>query len=286
MMLKKQTTCLALLLLLASAAGAAVGIRGPGKYSGIVVFDRWDTCYIYDGAYLIYASETVKERLRKYEGRYVEVYAKEVIQPMNPGDARIMKFDILSVSPARPRAPRYKNLAITAEPLFEPGRKPRFALAIENRGGQDVKVAQFSITPTLLGEKDEADIFSPSDGESEARITRSGLDLAKLFYKEHSVVTKPDGQTTTLTKGFSFEVQDANSLPEELLIPAGQTVRITVALNVPPGDYDFLFACDVGIRESRRIASNIISFNVSDDSFVSLLNDRPLDTGSDENTNP
>lgn len=284
-MLKKHATSLAVLLL--SAAAALAGIRGPGRYRGVVLFDRWDTCYIYDGVWLMYVSEKEKGRLRKYEGRHVEVYAKEVIQPVNPGDGRIMKFDLLSASPAETRTPRYKDLWVTAEPLFEPGRKPRFALALENRGGADVRVGQSSITPTLLGEKDELDFFSPSDGRSEARITRCGLNNAKEFHKERSVTsTKPDGQKVTLTKRYAFEVEDGDDLPAELLVPAGGTLRVVVALEVPPGTYDFLFGCDIGIRENRRIASNVVSFRVGDDGFTSLLNDRPRGTDSDENSNP
>jgi hypothetical protein len=282
---KKHATSLAIILL--SAVAALAGIRGPGKYSGVVVFDRWDTCYIYDGVFLMYVAEKEKGRLRKYEGRHVEVYAKEVVQPMNPGDGRITKFDLLSSSGQRPHAARRKDLWITAEPLFEPGRKPRFALAVENRGGADVKVSQSSITPTLLGEKDEYDDFSPSDGKSEARITRCGLDNAKDFYEERSVTsTKPDGQKTTLTKRYAFEVEDGGGLPAELLVPAGQTLRVVVALEVPPGIYDFLFGCDIGIRENRRVVSNVVSFQVGDDGFTSLLNDRPQGTDSDENSNP
>jgi hypothetical protein len=281
----KRATSLALLLLLASAAHA--GIRGPGKYRGVVFFDRWDTCYIYDGAFLMYVAEKEKGRLRRFEGRHVEVNAKQVIQPMNPGDARIVEFDLLSSSGSRPPTPRFKDLSVTAEPLFEPGRKPRFLLAVENRGRVNVKVNQSSITPTLLGEKDEGEFFSPSDGKSEARITRCGLDSAELFYAEHGVVlTKPDGQKTTLTRRYSFKVEDGRSLPAELLIPAGQTVRVTVALDIPPGAYDFLFGCDVGIQESRRIASNIISFDVGEDGSASPMNNRSLDTDSDENSNP
>ena len=32
-----------LLLFLAASANGA--IRGPGKYSGVVIFDRWDSCF-------------------------------------------------------------------------------------------------------------------------------------------------------------------------------------------------------------------------------------------------
>lgn len=284
-MLKKCVTSLALLVLLAAAAHA--GLLGPGKYRGIVLFDRWDTCYIYDGAYLMYVAEKEKERLRKYEGQYVEVNAKEVIQPRNPGDARIDKFDLLSSSAPKPRGARLKNLALTVEPLFEAGHKPRFALVVQNRGREDVQVRQLSISPTLLGEKDESDDFSPSDGKSEARITRCGLDSAKHFYSAHGVeFTNPDGRKTTRMKGYSFAVEDDGSLPDEILIPAGQSLRVVVSLDIPPGTYDFLFGCDIGILGNRQIASNVVSFEVGDGGSVSFLNNRTLDTGTDENSNP
>ncbi|HEX8119330.1 MAG TPA: hypothetical protein VF521_18780 [Pyrinomonadaceae bacterium] len=282
---KKLATSLALLVLLAAAAHA--GIRGPGKYRGVVIFDRWDTCYIYDGVYLMYVAETEKERLRRFEGQHVEVYAKKVVQPMNPGDARIIEFELLSSSAPKPPGARFKNLTVTAEPLFEAGLKPRFALVVRNRGRDDVRVKQFLISPTLLGEKDEADIFSPSDGKSEARITRCGLDSAKRFYRERGVeVTGADGRKTMVTRRYSFAVEDDRSLPDELLIPAGQSLRVVVSLDVPPGAYDFLFGCDVGILENRQIASNVVSFEVGDDGSVSFLNNRTLDTDTDENSNP
>lgn len=41
-MLQKALTSLLALLLLSSATFA--GIRGPGEYSGVVIYDQWDTC--------------------------------------------------------------------------------------------------------------------------------------------------------------------------------------------------------------------------------------------------
>ena len=46
------------------------GILGPGKYSGVVVFDRWDGCILYRGTYVLYVSENVKEKLRDYDGQF------------------------------------------------------------------------------------------------------------------------------------------------------------------------------------------------------------------------
>ena len=46
---------------------ANAGIRGTGKYSGVVIFDHWDTCLLLSGVYITYVSTAVKEQLRPYK---------------------------------------------------------------------------------------------------------------------------------------------------------------------------------------------------------------------------
>jgi hypothetical protein len=41
------------------------GTRGPGEYCGVVVFDRWETCYIYSGDKPLPDSFTLKPQ-QKY----------------------------------------------------------------------------------------------------------------------------------------------------------------------------------------------------------------------------
>jgi len=65
------------------------GIRASGKYSGVVFYDRWDNCILFNGVYLMYISEAVKEKLRPYRGQSVEINATDVYQPVNPGDGLI-----------------------------------------------------------------------------------------------------------------------------------------------------------------------------------------------------
>lgn len=74
------------------------GIRGAGKYNGVVFYDRWGNCYLFSGVYLMYISEKVKETLRPYQGRAMEIDAKEVYQPMNPGDGLITKYEVIGES--------------------------------------------------------------------------------------------------------------------------------------------------------------------------------------------
>ena len=72
----------AILLVLPAQAGK----RAPGKYRGVVVFDRWDGCILYSGIYVMYISERTKEKLREHTGKSIQIDAKKVSQPRNPGD--------------------------------------------------------------------------------------------------------------------------------------------------------------------------------------------------------
>jgi hypothetical protein len=66
--------CLTLILLTVGFALLAhAGLRGPGKYSGVVVFDRWDTCFLLSGPYITYISDNVKNELRPYAGKAMQV---------------------------------------------------------------------------------------------------------------------------------------------------------------------------------------------------------------------
>src|SRR3569623_622586 len=80
---------------------AYAGIRGPWKYSGVVVFDRWDTCLLLDGLYVMYISSNAKEQLRQYADTPVEIYATHVFQPVNPGDGLIQEYTVKGPSSGR-----------------------------------------------------------------------------------------------------------------------------------------------------------------------------------------
>jgi hypothetical protein len=85
-------TCVLVSTLLSTAPA---GIRAPGKYSGVVFYDRWGGCILFSGIYLMYISEDVKDTLRSYEGKAIEINAREVIQPINPGDGLIKELEVV-----------------------------------------------------------------------------------------------------------------------------------------------------------------------------------------------
>src|SRR5262252_6280352 len=113
---------LSLLTLVAIAGGLAfvaqAGIRGPGKYSGVVVFDRWDTCFLLSGPYITYISDNVKNGLRRYAGKAMQVDALDVFQPRNPGDALVRKYKVIGPAPLTDHPPDLEGLELIAQSDF------------------------------------------------------------------------------------------------------------------------------------------------------------------------
>jgi hypothetical protein len=65
-------------------ATASAYLFGPGKYCGVVVVDRWGTCYLVSGPYVNYVASDVKSGLLPYKGNAMQVDASEV----TPGGLR------------------------------------------------------------------------------------------------------------------------------------------------------------------------------------------------------
>jgi hypothetical protein len=104
----------AAVVLLATGALALLahaGLRGLGKYCGVVVFDRWGTCFLLSGPYITYISENVKNKLRPYAGKAMQVDALDVFQPRNFGDALIRKYKVIGPAPLT-NPPHQTDLAI------------------------------------------------------------------------------------------------------------------------------------------------------------------------------
>lgn len=259
----------ALSVVILTAASALAGIRGPGEYSGIVFYDKWDTCYLYDGVYLMYISDKVKERLRKYEGQAIRIDATEVYQPMNPGDGLIKEFKLIGMAKDK-RHSQIANLVITITPHFEVDGSPQFIIEVKNRGIREITVSSGAFSPTLFGEKDEGDCFSPSDGKSEARITRMSFPEAKGdSARSEGTLTTPDGQTKTFKKWWGVIIDDGKvSFDDSFLLRPGQSKEFKALISASPGNYEFL--CGGWEGDEERI-SNSVFFNVDEKGKASLI---------------
>ena len=241
---------------------AHAGLRGPGKYCGVVIFDRWDTCLLLSGPYITYVSDSVKHALRPYRGQAVQVDASDVFQPMNPGDALIRKYEIVGPAPDLHRI-SLDGLELKAEADFGTEATPSFLIQVRNVSNYSVTIVTSEIAPVLLTRKlAEQGSFEPSDGDSIAMITRRHVgDFPNNECAEDATRCFPN-----------FAVDPESALPSRFELSPGQARKVKIAFLIPQGQYQFLFGYGGGVHEDKSLASNAISFDVNGAGVATLVN--------------
>ena len=249
-----------LLALLAITTIAEGGLRTPGKYCGVAVFDRWDGCTLYSGIYVMYVSEKVKDGLRPHTGKAVQINATEVLQPINPGDGLIQKFEYLGAAPKGEQLPK---LVLKTTPAFKDGEPPAVLIELTNHGREAVTVYASELAPTLLAgrkltQPNLRNSGHPSDGPSNAILTRHSF--ANIDSPRWNGSVYFNGANYTWTIGQKNELH--GSPPIE---PGGRiTLKMTFE-NLPEGEYDFLCGYGGGTHDSACLASNLTAFDVLSD---------------------
>jgi hypothetical protein len=244
-----------------SALGA---IRGPGKYNGVVIFDRWDGCHLYSGAYVMEISESVKHLLRPYSNRPILVDAKQVFQPKNPGDGLIEKLEVLGPSEETTsggfgKPPLLEDLSLRAFANFSAANGPELIIELRNTGTIKRSVDIQELGPTLFAKKEGPGCFDPSDGPSLVAITRTNIE----FMHQH-----PAGGSGCLVNGTSRTAR--LWLPPRLVVPRafdlgpGQSIEVPLHFELSEGEYEFLAGYGGGVHEARILASNRIAFNINE----------------------
>ncbi len=238
---------------------AQAGLRGPGKYCGVVVFDRWDTCFLLSGPYITYISEDVKNELRPYAGKAMQVDASSVFQPGNPGDALIRKYTIVGPAPDTQHWATVDGLELIATSDFGPDGKPTFLIEVRNSSRSTIKVDSHEVGPVLLGPVSKSP-FLASDGNSMAVITRGSLANASSW-----------GSTVDgVTHSYTYTIDATIRPPEQFQLNPGQSMKARITFEVSPGQYQFLFGYGGGVHEEKSLASNAILFDLSDEGVATL----------------
>jgi hypothetical protein len=218
----------------------------------VVVFDRWDTCFLLSGPYITYISETAKNELRPYKGTAMQVDASDVVQPVNPGDALIRKYKIIGPAPGPRQWAVLDGIELVAESDFGPHETPTFLIEIRNAGAIPVVVSSLELGPVLLGLSREG-AFCVSDGKSEAWITRRDLWTSSR-----------EGENNNVKSSASYSIDPTSRPPQHFLLTPGQSKKIRISFNAPPGEYQFMVGYGGGVHEEKSMASNPISFDVDD----------------------
>lgn len=254
----QQFGAIAVCLLVVVSTNVHAGIRGKGKYSGVVIFDRWDTCFLLSGPYITYISEAVKEQLRPYAGRAIQIDVAEISQPMNPGDGLVRSYVILGEASDDPSDPIGNKIEIKTEPAFDGKSIPMFDITVRNISLERVSVTPSELGPTLLGLNHGA--FSASDGKLVAWITRADLAINEPDQTAtSSSASTVDGKTVAYAK---YVAVQPCTFKDRIELAAYEEVSCRIRLDVPTGEYQFMAGYGGGVHAWKSIVSNAISFNV------------------------
>jgi hypothetical protein len=269
MLMSKSRGFLLIGSLLAMTAFGA--IRGPGKYNGTVIFDRWGGCHLYSGAYDMEISESVKELLRPYAGRSVLIDAKQVFQPINPGDGLITKLEVLGPAEETTSAtfghpPKLDDLSLKVLANFTAENGPELILELRNTGAVKRGVDIEALGPTLLAKKQENECLSPSDGPSVVAITRTNINFMHQYPASGgSCVIDGKGRTIRMW------LPPGIVIPKTFDLDPGQSIDIPLRFELSQGEYEFLAGYGGGAHAARSLVSNRIAIDVDEKSSPKLI---------------
>jgi hypothetical protein len=249
----------------ALATPASAYLFGPGKYCGVVVFDRWDTCYLVSGPYLNYVASDVKSELVRYKGQAIQVDASEVasggLSRFLP-DPMILRYQVLGPAP-EPKWIKIDGLQLAVIPAFGRYTRPQFLVEIRNVGKSAVTIHRSNIGVLLFKAEKELPETYRSDDHSVALISRSGIEEASYM----STASVGDQRTS-----WGYIVDTTTRPPASFVIAPRQSVRTRIRFKLYFGQYQFMFAYGDGVSSEKTLVSNAISFDIGPDGQAIQVN--------------
>ncbi len=236
---------------------------GPGVRTGVVLFDRWDGCALVGGRSLLHVAEAVKESLRNHAGEAIVLDATKVIQPINPGGARIAEFKVLRPADPQPGLSLAVSVA-TAEDGWLLGE-----ITVKNSSSEPIRLRSADIAVTLLAKrgKDDLGLFCPSDGPSFAPL--KGICFA--------AIRSGTGGWAVGEGRYRGAIAEESALPSTLELAAGKQRKLGIRLQLPDGQYDIVASA------GQRSLSSPYAFDLADGKIKAVarqIRSDPKDTKS------
>jgi len=247
---------------------ASGSIYLPGKYNGIVIFDRWDACYLYSGTDLMPVAEKVKESLRAFDGKAVLIDAEEIDQRINPGVGLIKKLKVLGPVVDQPpgqlsAAYFLVGLSLHLAADFRPGIHAKLFIQLRNDTKDRRTVDASGLAPTLFTKKQGTMWLQPADGPSFAAIT--GSSVGWLYRGPRSVDYRSNG-------AFQLSIEPDMPYLSTVRLDPGKSIEIPLYFRLSPGEYEFLAGYGGGGYQSPPLASNLLVFDVDQAGNAHALN--------------
>jgi len=233
----------------------------PGKYSGMVVFDRWDNCYLLVNHFQLYISDSQKESLRKYAGKGAEILATDVYQPSSTRPARVNSFQYLGPA-SKGRHPRgssnLRDLNLSTHMDFTENGHNIFFITAHNQASTPLTLFSNELGLTLLRKKELPTQGSPSDGESFVLLSGHSFE----FPGER--IPRISGAGMTYGINYKWHMEAAHALPHSFELAPYETRTLKLTFDLPDGHYDFLSCYGSFASTERCVASNLTSFDIKD----------------------
>lgn len=231
--------------------------RRPGHYSGVVFFDRWDSCILCNGGYIHYISEAVKEPLRSLNRSETTLLATKVLQPINPGDGLIQEYLLDHLPPPETIDPAGEGLRSQNSLSTDESGSIVLTMTLTNTSSEEKTVFARQLSPTLLTTFDPANRgFIPADGRSHAIVTR---------YTAESLLQSQSGIWFSGVSGRNAQIK-SDDRPLEVrnsLLP-GHEIFLSMKSRLPDGEYQFFSSYSASHSHATVLQGNPISFDVKD----------------------
>jgi hypothetical protein len=186
--------------------------------------------------------------LRPYSGRSMEIDAKEVRQPFNPGDGLITKFLVLGDSKANPRTQPVPGVQLRASVSSIEGQV-RATIEVRDMGPADISIGADALGFAVIAH-DKPFFLCPGDGTSCAVITRVSAST-------------PDGKKMVDRQTWGWRVDKSGRLPKTFVLRSGEARSTSMFFDLPKGAYQFLAGYGGGVHAGPCTASNAVAFEVA-----------------------
>lgn len=199
----------------------------------------------------MYVSEAVKDDLRPYEGKAIELDALDVSQPTNPGDGLIRRLKVLGPAQPTRRPFTFDGIKLDAQPVAVNGARSAIELTIANDNDTQAKIDSSEIGFALLSEKVGG--LTPADGPSTAVITRTNIFRGSGTWRLGS---------GDRIKSYSYLIPENQRLPEVFELKPHGSCGTQLHFDLPAGHYQFFAGYGGGVHESKAIVSNPVSIDL------------------------
>ena len=243
------------------------------EFSGVVMFDHWDSCYLISGTNVTYISPNSKEALRPYNGMAILVDAYDMPGEQPPSLSAIVPgnlprdpllYDYKIIGPARDSFLYILDgLKLVVKPDFK-GIGAHFFIEIRNAGTSTDTIMSEFVAPVLLGPSPRP-LLSPL-----------GKDVSSAIITHGSLLDAPSSGRGRANNAYvaayaAYAIDPQSRPPARFQLSPGKSMKARIGLGIPPGEYQFLFGYGGQFNGDKSLVSNAVLFDVSDTGHATLV---------------